>query len=101
VKESKRLLRFSFIVAFVFCVFGVLGQSTGPLLADGGTVAVSYSPGDATSSSPGTMATKIIRMACYPARAGCVKDSDCCSGHCIAAGRRQMAGGGQGTYCTK
>jgi hypothetical protein len=102
VKESK-LLRLSITTAFVFCVFGFLGQSTHPLLADGALVpmAVSYSPGDANSATGSMAATKKIRMACYPARAGCVKDSDCCSGHCVAAGRRQMAGGGQGFYCTK
>jgi hypothetical protein len=45
VKESKLLLRFSLTTAFVFCVFSFLGQSTGPLLADGALVLqpVSYS----------------------------------------------------------
>jgi hypothetical protein len=91
--------RFFVTTAFVFCICGFLG--TGPLLA-GDAIApvfVSYSPGGANSTT-GSMANKAIRMACYPARAGCVKDSDCCSGHCVPAGRRQMAGGGQGFYCT-
>jgi hypothetical protein len=103
VKESKLLLRFSLITAFVFCVFGFLGQSTGPLLADGALVPepVSYSSGDAISSPTGsTAATKTIRMACYPARARCTKDSDCCTGHCTA-GRRTTAGGTTAFVCTK
>jgi hypothetical protein len=96
VKESKLLLRFSLTAAVVFCVFGFLGQSTGPLLADGALVPVSYSPGDAMSSPTGSMvATKTIKMACYAARARCVKDSDCCSGlRCNAATRARTFGGG-------
>ena len=75
-KESKLLLRFCVTTAFVFCVFGLLGQSTGSLLADGAFVPelVSYSPGDAISSPTGsTVATKTIRMACYPAQVRCTK----------------------------
>jgi hypothetical protein len=71
VKESKLLLRFSLITAFVFCVFGFLGQSTSPLLADGALAPklVSYSPGDAITSPAGSAAaTKTIKMACYAAR---------------------------------
>jgi hypothetical protein len=104
VKKSKLLLRFSLTAVFVFCVFGFLGQSTGPLLADGALVpqAVSYSPGDATSSPAGPLApAKTIRMACYAAKARCVKDSDCCSGHCNAATRARTFGGGGASYCTK
>jgi hypothetical protein len=95
--------RFFVTTAFVFCVFGFLGQSNGPLLADDAIapVFVSYSPGGANSATGPMAANKTIKMACYPARAGCVKDSDCCSGHCVAGGRRQMAGGGQGFYCSK
>ena len=104
-KVSKLLLRFSLSAAFVFCVFGSLGQSTGPLLADGALVLqpVSYSPGDATSSPAGPLApAKTIRMACYAAKARCVKDSDCCSGlRCNAATRARTFGGGGASYCTK
>ena len=104
-KESKLLLRLSLITAFVFCVFGFLGQSTGPLLADGALAPklVSYSPGDAIASPAGSAAaTETIRMACYSARARCVKDSDCCSGlRCNAATRARTFGGGGAAYCTK
>jgi hypothetical protein len=99
VKKSKSLLGFFLTTAFVFCVFGFLGQSTGPLLADGALVPVSYSPGEAISSPTGsTPATKAIRMACYSARARCSKDSDCCSGHCNPTRGRTFGGGGA-FYC--
>jgi hypothetical protein len=100
VKESKLLLRFSLTAAFVFCVFGLLGQSTGPLLADGALVPefVLYSPGDAISSPTGAATNKTIRMACYPARARCTKDSDCCAGHCASGARGAWS---SASYCTK
>jgi hypothetical protein len=104
VKESKLLLRFCLTTAFVFCVFSFLGQSTGPVLADSALApqAVSYSPGDAISSPAGLMTpTETIRMACYAAKARCVKDSDCCTGHCNAATRARTFGGGGASYCTK
>jgi hypothetical protein len=101
VKGSKLLLRFSLTSAFVFCVFGFLAQSTGPLLADGALAPelVSYSPGDAMPSPRGSMVSpKTIRMACYPARARCAKDSDCCTGHCTSGARGAWA---SASYCTK
>jgi len=100
VKESKLLFRFFVSTVFVFCVSGFLGQSTGPLLADGALVPelVSYSSGDATSSTGSSAATKMIRMACYPARVRCVKDADCCSGHCVSGVRGAWA---SASYCTK
>ena len=100
-KVSKLLLRFALTAAFVFCVFGFLGHSTGPLLADGALVPelVSYSPGDATSS-PTMAASKTIRMACYAAGGRCTKDSDCCGGHCNPTRGRTFGGGGA-YYCGK
>ena len=96
-KESKLQVEFSLITRFVFCVFAFLGQSTGPLLADA-TLAlqsVSYSSVETRTSPTGSMAgTKKIRIACYPARSGCTKDSDCCSGHCTVMK-------GRAAYCTK
>jgi hypothetical protein len=103
VKESKLLLRFSLITAFVFCVFGFLGQSTGPLFADGALAPklVSYSPGDAIASPAGSAAaTKTIKMACYAAGGRCTKDSDCCGGHCNPTRGRTFGGGGA-YYCGK
>jgi hypothetical protein len=98
--NSKVLLRFYLIVPFVFCVFGFLGQGTGRLLADGALVPefVSYSAGDATSATRSIATTKMIKMACYPARARCVKDADCCSGHCQGGFRGTWA---SATFCTK
>ena len=84
-KESKLLLGFSLTTAFVFCIFAFLGQSTRPILADGALLPqpVSYSLAEATPSPAAPIAgAKTIRMACYPLRGGCTKDSDCCSGHC-------------------
>ena len=77
---------------------GVVGLIGSALAADmtGAKIKtlVSYSSADTMSSSTGSMAgTKKIRMACYPARTGCTKDSDCCSGHCQTFSRA--------SYCTR
>jgi hypothetical protein len=83
---SRGILK-SFLAAIVICVF------TGPLLADGLMQRVSYSPDGISPATGPVIGAKKIRTACYPARSGCTKDSDCCSGHCMVNYRA--------AYCTK
>jgi hypothetical protein len=83
--NSKLLLGFFVTISFISFVFAFLGQSTRPMLADGGIAPqpVSYTPADATSSQSGSMArTKKMRMACYPVGGDCTKHSECCTGFC-------------------
>lgn len=112
---SKLLLRFFLTVAFVLCVFAFLGQSTGPLLADGtvpprpapdSSVTASatdsasapedHSPGLALttrSKSNSTNASSVRTSplmqlaACVPQGSYCEKNSDCCQGACTPRGK--------------
>jgi hypothetical protein len=86
-KASKLLLGFS--LTLTLCAIAFLGESTGPLLADG-TVApssfqtnvISPSAKDA-QSAPKDRSTPLMRVAaCLPAGASCNKDADCCTQSC-------------------
>ncbi len=84
--ESKLQLLFSLTGVLFFFFFAFLGQGTEPLLANSTLPPqpVSYSLVDAISSPASSMTgTKKIRMACYSKGGQCLKDSDCCSGHCV------------------
>jgi hypothetical protein len=109
---SKRPLGVS-PAAFVFCVFAVLGPSTGPLLADGMVAPHSFQSGGvstleagAVSARPGSNPDRIsnpqennkfsnnhifrrgqvVVQACKPSGAACSLPGECCSNSCVPPG---------------
>jgi hypothetical protein len=106
-KVLKLLLGFSLVLAFVLCVFALLGQSTSPLLADGtdaprstndivaalGDDAVS-APVDRSTGMSSTMPMRSklpmspfrhrVKTVCENYGHPCNTDADCCTGHCCS-----------------
>jgi hypothetical protein len=109
---SKLLLGVS-LAAFVFCVFAVLGPSTGPLLADSITAPHSFQSGRALTLEVGTLSARpgfnsdktlkpqahdkfanyrifrrgqVVVQACKPSGAACSLPGECCSNSCVPPG---------------
>jgi hypothetical protein len=81
-KKSRLVLGFSLAIAFGLCAVAFLGQSTGPLLADGAVAPQSFQGGNVTIAAKN--ATPLTRVAaCLPEGSSCSKGSDCCSGSCL------------------
>lgn len=101
------------LAAFVFCVFAVLGPSTGPLLADSIAAPHSFQSGGvstlevgAVSARPGFNPDRILNpqannkfsnnhafrrgqvvvQACKPSGAACSLPGECCSNSCVPPG---------------
>ena len=101
------------LAAFVFCVFAVLGPSTGPLLADGMAAPHSFQSGGvstlevgAVTARPGSDPDRILKpqannkfsnshifqrgqvvvQACKPSGAACSLPGECCSNSCVPPG---------------
>jgi hypothetical protein len=101
------------LAAFVFCVFALLGPSTGPLLADGAVAPHSFQSGGvstleagAVSARPGSNPDRIsnpqannkfsnnhifrrgqvVVQACKPSGAACSLPGECCSNSCVPPG---------------
>jgi hypothetical protein len=66
--------------AISLCVFALLGEGTGPLLADGTVVPQLFQNSVVTSKVRIAPLTKVA--ACMPQDSSCTKGSDCCSGFC-------------------
>jgi hypothetical protein len=95
------------LAAFVFCVFAVLGPSTGPL-ADGMAAPHSFQSGGVStlevgpvSARPGSNPDRILNLqannkifrrgqvvvqACKPSGAACSLPGECCSNSCVPPG---------------
>jgi hypothetical protein len=99
------------LTAFVFCVFAVLGPSTGPLLADGTIAPRSFQSGgvsalDVTdlfalpapdrtfgpratnefSNNKSARQAHVVVQACKPSGAACSLPGECCSNSCVPPG---------------
>jgi hypothetical protein len=99
------------LAAFVFCVFAVLGPSTGPLLADGAVAPRSFQSGgvsalevtalsalpapdrtlnsQATNKFSNNMSARhahVVVQACKPSGAACSLPGECCSNSCVPPG---------------
>ena len=101
------------LAAFVFCVCAILGQSTGPLLADGTVALRSHQSGGvsglevgALSALPGPDLDRTLNpqatykpsynksargaqrlvQACKPSGATCSLPGECCSNSCVPPG---------------
>jgi hypothetical protein len=78
-KISKRLP-----LAFALCAFAFLGQSTGPVLADGFQhVSLLTSPNPNSSPTPLQLRARLV-AACLANHLGCSSDGECCSHRCVS-----------------
>jgi hypothetical protein len=111
-KFSKLLLGAS-LAAFVFCVFAVLGPSTGPLLADSMVAPHLFQSGGVSTSEVGAVFARpgfnsdralnpqannkfvnnhifrrgqVVVQACKPPGANCSLPGECCSNSCVPPG---------------
>lgn len=101
------------LAAFVFCVFAVLGPSTGPLLADGMVAPHSLQSGGVSTLEVGAVSARpsfnpdrilnpqtinkfsnnqifrrgqVVVQACKPSGAACWLPGECCSNSCVPPG---------------
>jgi hypothetical protein len=99
------------LAAFVFCVFAVLGPSTGPLLADGAVAPRSFQSGSVSASEVTALSAlpapdrtlnpqatnefsnnksarhaHVVVQACKPSGAACSLPGECCSNSCVPPG---------------
>jgi hypothetical protein len=99
------------LAAFGFCVFTVLGPSSGPLLADGTVAPRSFQSGGVSTSEVTALSAQpdpdrtltpqatnkfsnnksaqhphVVVQACKPSGAACSLPGECCSNSCVPPG---------------